>query len=112
MIPAGTFLFFIFHSECPWKNMVYIQQQAKPGAVARISFRRPFSNIGLTFVESHMHHVKLNLRQPLPQGAFYNRMSASSHTHGHRSATEYTLAVLRWLKSYRRKVINGELSHV
>mgnify|MGYP006144672887 CR=1 FL=1 len=75
-------------------------------------FRQPFSNIGLTFVESHMHHVELNLRQPPPQRVFYNRMSASSLTHGHRSATKYTLTVLRWLKSYQRKVINGELSHV
>jgi hypothetical protein len=70
-------------------------------------FRQAFSNIGLTFVEWHMHHVELDLQQPPPQGVFYNRMSASSHTRGHRSAPEYTLAVLCWLESHQRKVVNG-----
>lgn len=54
-----------------------------------------------------MHHVELDLQQPPPQGVFYNRMSASSHTRGHRSAPEYTLAVLYWLESHQRKVVNG-----
>jgi hypothetical protein len=70
-------------------------------------FRQAFSNIGLTFVEWHMHHTVLDLQQPPPQGVFYNRMSASSHTRGHRSAPEYTLAVLYWLESHQRKVVNG-----
>jgi hypothetical protein len=42
-----------------------------------------------------------------PEGVFYNRMSASSHTRGHRYAPEYTAAVLAWLESYGRRVING-----
>src|SRR5438270_10579254 len=42
-----------------------------------------------------------------PEGVFYNRMSASSHTRGHRFAAEYTGGVLAWLESRRRRVINS-----
>ncbi|HEY2966794.1 MAG TPA: alpha-L-glutamate ligase, partial [Casimicrobiaceae bacterium] len=42
-----------------------------------------------------------------PEGVFYNRMSASSHTRGHRFAAEYTGCVLAWLESHRRRVINN-----
>ena len=42
-----------------------------------------------------------------PDGVFYNRMSASSHTRGHRYAPEYTAGVLAWLESYGRSVINS-----
>jgi len=42
-----------------------------------------------------------------PQGVFYNRMSASSHTRGHRYAPEYTAVVLNWLEKNNRRVINN-----
>ncbi len=42
-----------------------------------------------------------------PEGVFYNRMSASSHTRDHRFAPEYTLAVLHWLERHGRRVVNG-----
>ncbi len=42
-----------------------------------------------------------------PEGVFYNRMSASSHTRGHRYAPELTHAVLNWLELHGRRVING-----
>ncbi|MFP3490520.1 alpha-L-glutamate ligase, partial [Staphylococcus sp. SIMBA_130] len=41
-----------------------------------------------------------------PDGIFYNRMSASSHTRDHRYAPEYTAAVLEWLESHGRRVLN------
>ena len=41
-----------------------------------------------------------------PDGVFYNRMSASSHTRDHRYAPEYTAAVLSWLESHGRRVLN------
>lgn len=44
---------------------------------------------------------------PPPEGVFYNRMSASSHTRGHRFAPELTHAVLNWLTLHGRRVING-----
>ena len=42
-----------------------------------------------------------------PQGVFYNRMSASSHTRGHRFGPELTRMTLTWLEKHGRKVING-----
>lgn len=41
-----------------------------------------------------------------PQGIFYNRMSASSHTRGNYYAPEFTNAVLNWLQSHGRTVFN------
>jgi hypothetical protein len=43
-----------------------------------------------------------------PEGIFYNRMSASSHTRGHRYAPEFAGVVLAWLKCHGRVVVNGE----
>jgi glutathione synthase/RimK-type ligase-like ATP-grasp enzyme len=44
---------------------------------------------------------------PPPEGVFYNRMSASSHTRGHRYSAELTSVVLSWLTQYGRRVVNG-----
>ncbi len=44
---------------------------------------------------------------PPPEGVFYNRMSASSHTRGHRYSAELTSVVLSWLSRYGRRVVNG-----
>ena len=48
-----------------------------------------------------------DLSRPPPEGVFYNRMSASSHTRGHRYAAELTAAVLAWLERHGRRVVNG-----
>src|SRR5438552_2451507 len=48
-----------------------------------------------------------DLSQPPPEGIFYNRMSASSHTRDHRYAAELTASVLAWLERYNRRVVNG-----
>ncbi len=42
-----------------------------------------------------------------PEGVFYNRMSASSHTRDHRYSAELTAAVLAWLAGHGRRVVNG-----
>jgi hypothetical protein len=42
-----------------------------------------------------------------PEGVFYNRMSASSHTRDHRYAAELTAALLAWLAGHGRRVVNG-----
>src|SRR6201996_2505126 len=42
-----------------------------------------------------------------PEGVFYNRMSASSHTRDHRFAAELTAGVLAWLARWDRRVVNG-----
>ena len=49
----------------------------------------------------------LDLAQPPPDGVFYSRMSASSHTRGHIRAKEHTRSVLSWLEAAGRRVVNG-----
>jgi len=48
-----------------------------------------------------------DLSLPPPEGVFYNRMSASSHTRDHRFAAELTVSVLAWLERHGRRVVNG-----
>ena len=48
-----------------------------------------------------------DLSEPPPEGVFYNRMSASSHTRDHRYAAELTASVLAWLAGHGRRIVNG-----
>ena len=59
------------------------------------------------FEDWHMDKVNINTFDIPPLGVFYNRMSASSHTRGHRYAPEYTAIILNWLESHNRRVINN-----
>ena len=62
---------------------------------------------GLPYEDWLLDEGALDLSEPPPEGIFYNRMSASSHTRGHRYSPEYTAAVLSWLESHGRTVINS-----
>ena len=62
---------------------------------------------GLPFVDWNLSYGDLALAELPPQGVFYNRMSASSHTRGNRYAPEMTAGILAWLESHGRRVING-----
>jgi hypothetical protein len=62
---------------------------------------------GLLWREWFLDHGLFNLSRPPPEGIFYNRMSASSHTRDHRFAAELTAAVLAWLERHGRRVVNG-----
>ncbi|MFQ6004848.1 MAG: RimK family alpha-L-glutamate ligase [Woeseia sp.] len=64
-------------------------------------------SLGLPFEEWYLDRGRLDLSVPPPLGVFYNRMSASSHTRDHRYAAEYTAAVLAWLESHGRRVVNS-----
>ncbi|MGH8851711.1 MAG: ATP-grasp domain-containing protein [Casimicrobiaceae bacterium] len=68
--------------------------------------RAAFAELRLPFEEWFLSEGLLDLAAEPPDGVFYNRMSASSHTRGHRYAPEYTGAVLAWLESHGRRVIN------
>lgn len=68
--------------------------------------REAFAARRLPFDEWFLDTGRLDLTQAPPVGVFYNRMSASSHTRGHRYGPEYTSAVLAWLESHGRRVIN------
>src|SRR5438132_2118263 len=69
--------------------------------------RAAFAELHLPFEEWFLSEGLLDLAAVPPEGVFYNRMSASSHTRGHRFAAEYTGGVLAWLESRRRRVINN-----
>src|SRR3546814_8602947 len=49
----------------------------------------------------------IDLDRPPPEGVFYNRMGASSHSRGHRYAPEYTASVLAWLEGHGRRLVNS-----
>jgi len=66
-----------------------------------------FERAGLEWTEWFLHEGSFDLAAPPPEGVFYNRMSASSHTRGHRFSAELTAAVLAWLARWGRRVVNG-----
>ncbi|WP_082235137.1 ATP-grasp domain-containing protein [Halobacillus massiliensis] len=55
----------------------------------------------------HLDEGTIDLNSKPPEGIFYNRISASSHTRDHRFAPEFTEAVLAWLERHNRVVVNG-----
>jgi len=66
-----------------------------------------FEKAGLAYHDWNLAEVELDLSQDAPEGIFYNRMSASSHSRGHRYAPEMTAGVLAWLEGQGRIVLNG-----
>lgn len=66
-----------------------------------------FEKAGLAYHDWNLAEVTLDLSQDAPEGIFYNRMSASSHSRGHRYAPEMTAGVLAWLEGQGRMVLNG-----
>lgn len=66
-----------------------------------------FDQRGLPWSEWFLHAGAFDLSVPPPHGVFYNRMSASSHTRDHRFSAELTAALLAWLSSHGRRVVNG-----
>ncbi len=66
-----------------------------------------FDQRGLPWTEWFLHEASFDLAAPPPEGIFYNRMSASSHTRDHRFSAELTACVLAWLTRWRRRVVNG-----
>ena len=68
--------------------------------------RAAFAELDLPYAEWFIAEGRLDLSTVPPRGVFYNRMSASSHTRGHRYAAELTGGVLAWLESHGRRVVN------
>jgi hypothetical protein len=66
-----------------------------------------FDQRRLPWTEWFLDTGTFDLAAPPPEGVFYNRMSASSHTRDHRFAAELTAAVLAWLSRWGRRVVNG-----
>jgi len=61
---------------------------------------------GLPYASWFLDEGRVDPRREPPEGVFYNRMSASSHTRGHRYAPELTRQVLTWLEAHGRCVVN------
>ena len=89
---AGTPRVFVIHENDAWVEPL----------------RREFAMLEVPFREWFLDEGMLDLTMAPPEGVFYNRMSASSHTRGHRYAPEFTAALLAWLKHHGRIVVNGE----
>ncbi|RLQ93089.1 ATP-grasp domain-containing protein [Falsibacillus albus] len=63
--------------------------------------------LGLPYEEWFLDKGIVELDGTPPEGVFYNRISASSHTRNHRYAPELTESVLGWLEYHDRIVLNG-----
>lgn len=68
---------------------------------------RALDRRGLPWRDWHLDAGVFDLSRPPPDGVFYNRMSASSHSRDHRYAAELTACVLAWLERHGRAVVNG-----
>jgi hypothetical protein len=68
---------------------------------------RALDRHGLPWCQWFLDRGAFDLSRPPPEGVFYNRMSASSHTREHRFAAELTASVLAWLERHERLVVNG-----
>jgi hypothetical protein len=70
-------------------------------------FARAFAEAGLDAREWLLIEGTIDLDSPPPEGIYYNRLSASSHTRGHLWTKDYTRALLEWLEAHGRRVVNG-----
>jgi hypothetical protein len=70
-------------------------------------FERAFDTAGLEYEEWLLTTGVIDLNAEPPEGVFYNRLSASSHTRDHAWSKDYTRAVLEWLEAHGRRVVNG-----
>ncbi len=81
----------ILHENAPW---------VEPLRVA-------LAGLDLPHEEWFLDQGSVPFDRPPPHGVFYNRMSASSHTRGHRYGPELTHGVLNWLEAHGRRVVNS-----
>ena len=72
-----------------------------------VPLRKELKKINAPFKEWHMDRDKIDSSKVPPNGVFYNRMSASSHSRGHRYAPENTKKILTWLENHNRRIINN-----
>lgn len=69
-------------------------------------FKR-LDELNLPYEDWFIDEGLVDLNEAPPEGIFYSRMSASSHTRGHRFAPELTESLLVWLEHHGRTVFNG-----
>lgn len=69
-------------------------------------FAAAFEAEGVPFEEWLLTDGSIDLAVEPPDGVFWSRLSASAHTRDHAYSKEFGRAVLRWLASWGRTVIN------
>jgi hypothetical protein len=70
-------------------------------------FARAFDDAGLDWQEWLMVEGSIDLDSTPPEGIYWNRLSASSHTRDHAFSKDYTRATLDWLEAHGRRVVTG-----
>ncbi|WP_104718023.1 ATP-grasp domain-containing protein [Helicobacter trogontum] len=70
-------------------------------------FKEAFDRAGVEFREIFLTQGGISLDSIPPNGVFWSRLSASSHTRDNAFSKEYGRAILSWLESHKRCVING-----
>jgi len=86
------------------KNKIYVLHENDEWVEP---LRKELQAINAPFEGWHSGKRNVDHLDKPPYGIFYNRMSASSHTRGHRYAPEHTAVVLNWLEKNKRRVINN-----
>lgn len=72
-----------------------------------VPLREALKSLNADFNDWHLDEGIIPFSELPPEAVFYNRMSASSHTRGHRWGPEYALNLLAWLERHDRTVVNG-----
>jgi hypothetical protein len=72
-----------------------------------VPLREAFAELDIPYVEWFADGGSVDLASVPPEGVFYNRMSASSHTRSHRYAVELSEPLLAWLEAHGRRVVNS-----
>ncbi|MGA1762464.1 MAG: ATP-grasp domain-containing protein [Gammaproteobacteria bacterium] len=70
-------------------------------------FESALKEINASYQLWYIPEIDIDFNTAPCDAIYYNRMSASSHTRGHRYDPEFTVAILEWLKRHERTVVNG-----
>ena len=70
-------------------------------------FAKAFEAEGIEVHEWLLTDGVLEVDTAPPEGIFWSRISASSHTRGHSLSKDYARAVLAWLEAHGRRTVNG-----
>ncbi|NKB33242.1 MAG: alpha-L-glutamate ligase [Pseudomonadales bacterium] len=70
-------------------------------------FETALQKLNIEYLIWYVPDMSLDLSSIPPEAVYWNRMSASSHTRGHRYTPELMAGILAWLERHGRTVVNG-----
>ncbi|HMG63605.1 MAG TPA: hypothetical protein VK599_11705 [Streptosporangiaceae bacterium] len=88
---AGPVKVYVLHENPDWFGPIAAALQAA----------------GVPYEQWLLGEAAVDLAGVPPEGVFWSRMSASSHTREHPFAKDQTRGVLAWLEAHGRRVVNG-----